>query len=129
MGPAALANRLIGVVATHDRLRRNEPLALPIGEPFAQQFEHLGFSGQIGIIGRGVTAFALSIDPADAVEPFLKHIARARHDIVIGPAAKTFRAAQGFHRPRAIRIKGIDHPTIHHRRALLLLIEFQFGID
>ena len=127
VGPAALANRLLGVVTAHDCLRRNKPLALPLRKAFAKQFQHLGFPRQIGGIGGCVAAFTLGIDPANAVEPFLKDIAWPGHHIVIAPPPQALWPAQGFHRPRATDIKGIDHPAVTHRRALFLLVKFQFG--
>ena len=59
VGPATLADRLLGFVAAHrNRLRRNESLALPLGEAFTQQFEHFGFAGKVGGIGGGVAAIS-----------------------------------------------------------------------
>ena len=58
VGPAAFAEsavrfcrRLLG-----NRLRRDEALALPFGETFAEQFEHLSLAGEVTFVRRGVAA-------------------------------------------------------------------------
>ena len=118
MGPATGANRLLRFVAAlGDAFRRDKPLALPVGEAFAQKFEGEGFAAEVVGIGRGVTAGLFQgavgaddgLDPADAVEPFLKYVAGARHEVVVGPETEAVGAAQGFDGPRALGVKRVDH--------------------
>ena len=85
-GPPTLADRLVCVVATDDRLRGNEALALPFRETLAQELERLGFASEVGVIWGCITKSLRGVDPADAIKAFLKDIAHARHEVVICPA-------------------------------------------
>src|SRR5207248_680087 len=100
-------------------LRRDESLMLPVGEAFAQQFEHFGFAVTITGVGCGVALISLRIYPTDAVEAFLKHIARARHYILVSPVAQSSWTTQCFHRPRPVWIERIDHPAVDNGGTLL----------
>ena len=107
MSPTTLADGLFGVEAADDRLRGNETLALPLGEAFAEKSEDVGLAPEVGFFGSGVAAdFAglaipagHSFHPADAVEPFLKDVGDAGHEIVVGPAAQPIGPAQRLDRP------------------------------
>jgi hypothetical protein len=111
------------VPSFRDRFRRDEALALPVDEAFPEQLERtLSSRARSASLRRSVAADLLGLavlhhrlHPADAVEPLLKDIAGARHDVVIGPAAQSFRAAQRFHRPRTLGSKGIDDTAIDDR--------------
>lgn len=75
VGPATLAKQTVCLCTILGNLfRRDESLNLPVSHAFIQQFEHAGLTAYVDLFRRGISAITLRINPANAIQPFLKYI-------------------------------------------------------